>query len=168
MSHFIIKSIVNKGTYKEIGWRLISRPEKIYFAVVLFCGVMAAIFFATGGQYLFTFGAILFTILVPIFYIRNLKQAAKLHFKRIHESTGTNELELEISFNDDRVTIFCIATNGTSFVEYENFARIAETKNMYVIFTKARQFIVISKDELVEKSERKRFIKFIASKMEKL
>ena len=167
MSHFAIKSIINKGTCKEIGWRLISRSEKIYFAIVLFCGLMAAIFFAIGEQYLFTFGAILFVVLLPIFYFRNLKQAAKLYFKRVFESTGANELELEISFNDDKVTIFCVATKGTSFIEYENIARLEETKNMYVVFTKAKQFIAISKNELVGKSERKKFIKFITSKMEK-
>jgi len=165
MSFFTIKSVVNKETYKEIWWQLISKSEKICIAMVLFCALMAAIFFAVEGLYVFSFGAIVLALVLPLFFYRNIKKAVKLQFQRINESTGADELELDISFNVDKITIFCPMTNGTSFIEYKNLEKLVKTKNMYVLLTKARQFIAVDKAELAEK--RKEFLRFVRSKMEK-
>ena len=166
MSHFTIKSIVSKETYKEIKWHLISKSDKIHLAIMLFGALMLIIMGVVSGKFIISAAAVVVTAAFLFAWYRNMKKAVKLQFQRINESTGADELELEISFNDDKITIFCTRTNGTSFIDYINLNRFVKTKNMYVLFTKAKQFIVIDKAALAEKGMRKEFLRFIRSKME--
>jgi len=164
VSHFVIKSIVNKQTFKEIGRHHISKSDKIALAVILSGALAVAIGSAANGQHIISFYAILFVAIFPFVYYLTVKKGVKLQLQRISESTGSDELELEISFNDDKIAIFCTNTNGTSFIEYTSIDRFVKTKNMYVLLTKARQFIAIDKTAFAESEERKNFFRFLKSK----
>ena len=141
------------------------KSQKIYVALVLAVAVMLAIFGAVSGKYLVLFCAIVFAVVFPFFCYLEIKKAVKLYFQRISESTGANELELEISFNDDKIVIYCVNSNGTTFIEYKSIVEFVKTKNMYLMFTKARQFVAIDKTAFAEAEERRSFLKFLESRI---
>ena len=57
-----------------------------------------------------------------------------------------------------------IRTGGEVYVGYDSVARDVETKNFYVLRTKARQSIIIDKAGMIQAQKSDAFIRFLRSK----
>jgi len=168
MEQFETKYIINQATYKELKWHLISTQDWIsgalripFFVIIAVLGFefrIVAILLA--GIFLTAF-LIIEILLVP-------KRVAQVNLQRAQESTGTTDLEVLTSFTNDGVKTFNFSTNGTATFNYNNFIRFAETKNMYILFTKASQFVVVNKKTLAQEGKTKEFRQFIRSKLPKI
>ena len=67
----------------------------------------------------------------------------------------------------DGVHIHNLSNGGDSLLRYENFARAAETENVFFVISKMQQFFLVFKDCLTLEQQ-KSFLPFLKEKCPKL
>ena len=92
------------------------------------------------------------------------KREIKIQLQRQQEREGTPELNLAISFSEDKIKSHNIRAGGEVYVGYDSVARVVETKNFYVLRTKAKQDIIINKASMIQAQKSDAFIRFLRGK----
>ena len=95
---------------------------------------------------------------------QSFRNFVKINLARVQENEGTTELKVITSFTDDKIQIHHVNTGNTSNLSYDVINRFVETKNMYTLFTKAHQFVVVNKASIIQDHENEDFIRFIKDK----
>jgi len=163
MERFKTKIIINYDTFRKL--KKIPKPlgDKIRIAIVMIVCIIGAVYGVILGSILLIIWwfivAISALLIIKVHYI----QAAKTSLARIQESTGTSEIELITSFEDDVIKIYNASTEGTFRIAYDVITGREQTKDMYVLYTKLNQAIFINKTSLT-KEQKDEFIRFIKSK----
>ncbi len=150
----------SETTFREI-YRYARRPMRIILIVLLVCiGVYVAhhlyqwirwavyynesIFSQTGVWMLLAeLGVMAFLI---VWEANGAKRYAKRQLRRIKESYGTDDPRVHASFYDGEVEFHNDATNSTSRMAYDKFATCKETKDLFLIVTREKQFLLFPKD----------------------
>ena len=101
---------------------------------------------------------------IVIAVLRQIKAIEKIALQRIKEVSGKNEIECTTEFTKDKINTYNITNGAASEINYHDIARVVETENMYTLFTKANQFVVANKNNLIEQDENENFKQFIREK----
>jgi hypothetical protein len=160
MDCFKIESTVNKDTYIELTWHLIPITVKIAMIIILIGCAGSAI----GGHYEAAFTGLTMVIIFSLSTLFFHKRDIKTKLQRQQECEGTSELKLAISFLDENIKIHNLRAGGTIYMKYDSIVKLAETKNLYVLFTKAKQFIAVNKTILFQEQKNNDFIRFVKDK----
>jgi len=160
MDYFEVESIVNKDTYNELMWHRIPKSVKILVVIILFGCTMSAI----GGHYDAAVSGLAMVVIFSLMLLFAHKRNVKITLQRQKEREETSELKLAISFLDEEIKIHNLRAGGAIYVNYDSIARFVETKNLYVLFTKANQFVAVNKTILIQEQKRKDFIRFVKDK----
>ena len=150
---------VTKDTYNELMWKFIPKVIKIIVPIILLGCVLSAI----GGYYEAITGIIM-TIVFILALIYFQKREIKIQLQRQQEREGTPELKLAISFSEDKIKSHNLRAGGAVYVDYDSIAKFVETKNYYVLRTKANQNIIINKAAMIQTQTSEDFIRFLKDK----
>lgn len=164
MSSFETTGEIDKNILKEIKPYFISKKKKIVFACFLavFNCVMLIDFIINNDQGRIWFAAILDIILIAEYFII-LNTQLKIYNKRLKETIGTDSVTYTTSFDEVGVNIKNHATNGSGNIKYSDVNRIVETRNTFMIITKANQFTLVFK-ECLKDAQKKEIIEFLKDK----
>lgn len=108
--------------------------------------------------------SIFFAFLVLVFILEYFL-AVNIFYKKslfiMKENTGLNEYCYKVFFDETGAVVNNLSIGATVQLKYDAFVRIEEINNMYVLFTKANQYIIVFKDCLDNKqvNDFKTFIK---------
>jgi len=160
MNTFEMESTVNKDTYHELMWHMIPKTVKIIVAIVLLGSTISAI----GGHYEAAVSGLAMAVIFSVAMLFAHKRGIKTTLQRQKECEGTPELKLAISFLDENIKIHNLRAGGAIYVNYDSMARFVETKNFYALFSKANQFVVVNKTNLIQEQKSKDFIRFLKDK----
>ena len=90
--------------------------------------------------------------------------AIAYNLKVMREEAEIPELRCTTSFADDKVKIYWDHTGGIGRIRYNDIDRLVETENIYALFTKANQLILVNKPKLIQEQKSEDFIYFIRNK----
>jgi len=164
MSYFEFESTINKATLNEVLWLFIPQALKIFLAIVLFSVVVSAIWGDFSNAVAFLALIMFFVLLTLFMHKRNIKTL----LQRQQENEGTSELNIAVSFLDESIKIHNIHSGGEIYISYDTYVRFEETKNFYVLITKANQFVVVKKEVLTQEGKNEDFIHFLRAKCTKV
>lgn len=108
--------------------------------------------------------SVFFAFLVLVFILEYFL-AVNIFYKKslsiMKESTGLNEYCYKVFFDETGAVVNNLSIGATVQLKYDAFVRIEEIRNMYVLFTKANQYVIVFKDCLDNKqvNDFKMFIK---------
>ena len=165
MENFETTNVITENTYIELK-RFLKPPNEIryviiYSTVLLIIAIIGLIF----QHYYFTAIGLGFGIGGPLFYIKQFNYMTRKNWKRMVESSGgVSELEVITTFMADGVKTYNKQSGGSSFINYNSIFRFAETDNIYALFTKENQFIVIDKISIEHEQKTKELINFLREK----
>jgi len=164
MSVFESEIIIDENVLKELNKHLITaRGRKLRGAlraimlIVVIGGLISQdmIFMLVG-----------ITVIVGS-YLRPMltaKREIAQHLERMRESYGTTEMKCKTLFSDDAIITFNHHSNGTTTLSYDDISRVVETEHMYVFLTKAKQYVVASKESFKQGQDCEEFISHIEKK----
>ena len=84
-------------------------------------------------------------------------RSVRIQRQRLRENGGANS---EYAFEEDGIHISYASSGAQYIVDYVHYARFAETKNLFYMETKGRQYIVIPK-EAMDSERRTQFLRFV-------
>jgi len=114
------------------------------------------------------FTGIMFMIYLVVNPIIEFRNGIKLYWARVMESTGVSELEIQVSFTDTHIKVLHLTTGGLGQYKYSAIARFAETKNLYALYTRLNQCIVINKTSIENENKTAEFLSFLKQKCTKV
>lgn len=162
--YFSSKSIINRDAYEEFKWHFISKNEKLMCGIIIFCSVMVVIFGVGERYYAFILLGILGLFVTGIRLVVTPEQIVKINLQRTQEATGFTDVEVITSFTDEKIKIYNVTTGNTTHLSYDAINRLAETKNMYILFSKANQFALVNKTTLMQEQKTEAFTWFLRDK----
>ncbi|MCL1786493.1 MAG: YcxB family protein [Defluviitaleaceae bacterium] len=165
MEQFETSYIITADTYKEMKWKTIP-PRDI---IICSGGVIGAVMLIVGSimeqsPVMIFVGIVVAFVFIFTFFLAP-KRNIKINLQRAKETTGTTDLEVQTAFADDGIKLHDLSSGGRSTVDYGNVNRFAETKNMYILLTKANLLIIVNKATLAQAGETEAFLQFIKSKL---
>jgi len=165
MDLFETRYTISKETYEELKWHLLSQQDKFAFVLGILCGIIVAISGIFSQRLEFTlFGIALIAISITELILRP-KRFMKIFLQRTQESIGATEFEVQTSFTENCIKTLNFSTNGASAINYTDINNFVETKNMYVLITKAHQFMAVNKATLIQEGQSEEFLRFIKNKL---
>ena len=156
---------ITKASYKEMRWLSISTSEKIWWAACTLFGVIFLIIGIQDSSPIWVLAGILFIPFAPVVIFWSQKRTMKLNMQREQERTGTTDIFVQTSFDEEGITSFDPKSNYTGHIRYASVRKFAETKSMYVLITKTRQYMPVNKATLAQAGETEAFLQFIKSKL---
>lgn len=152
--------VINEAVLKEVHRHRRSKNRKILLTI-LFTMLTADIAFLVFDQSYTTVLIILgFITVYFLSYSYFVWRSKKLNAQRIKECGYTDTYTITTSFDNEGVTTFHHETNTTSMIKYEDFSRIVETEDVFIIITRAKLFTLVFKSDLNE-AEQAAFISFL-------
>jgi len=114
----------------------------------------------------FGIGIIYFMIVIvsTSLYFFMVRGWAKTTFKRNLEITGREEIVATLMFMGNQIEIENLISENKSQLKYEHIVRLVETKNHYILLTKALLFININKYNFINFQQEQEFLTFIRNK----
>lgn len=149
----------NEETFKAI-YRYARKPVRVVYFVLLVCitarvaatvvsWILRTIRFGkpfpteTALLLLAGFALVVFAV---VWEVTGAKRYAGRQMRRIEETYGTRDPRVHASFYDNEVEFHNDATNSTNNLTYDKFAKCAETKDLFLIITREKQFLTYPKD----------------------
>lgn len=162
---------IDEQAFIELKKHFVSPKDKNYFKIVSIAGFVLAILGIVnviGGERdsiitIMILAGLFAGITMPILYLNRIKQIIKINMDRFKEA-GHTEIEVTTFFTDDKIELHNVTTGASSSLDYSVICRFVETENMYVLFTRAEQFIVVDKASLISAQTNDEFIRFIREK----
>lgn len=158
--------VINEDALEEFKKYIIpSIFRRIIMGLVIVCIMFAVISLLVSKFYVFVF-----LILSAIFageYFLMINISKKRCIKQIEETIGKREVKYKVYFDEEGVIVNNLGTNAKANMKYGVFKRVSETKNLYVMFTKGNQFVLIFKDCL-DNNQKEEFEIFIKEKCRKI
>jgi len=162
MEDFETRSVISRDT-KELKRHRRRPQDKIIFILCAMFGLFVIIRSIVTQNTTFTIIGIAFVVLILLVIVRD-EVVSRQMWTKIGESSGTEELEMIVSFLEDNIKICDPQSGGIMYVSYDTICRFVETKNMYILFTKAHQCVVVNKMSLIQEQKNEDFIRFIKEK----
>lgn len=158
--------VVNEDTLNELKKHIVPPIlRRTIIGLGIACIAFSFISLLISNFYVFVF-LILGAILVgEYFLIINISN--KRCIKQIEETIGKREVKYKVYFDDEGVIVNNLGTNAKANMKYEVFKRVAETKDVYAMFTKTNQFVLVFKNCL-DNNQKKEFKIFIKEKCKKI
>jgi len=172
MECFETKSVIDKEAFAELKRHLRKPNDRrflIRYPIFGLAFLLLGIYGITSQSISFILSIFcifvgVFSIIVVLLLILRGKGAQKEMWEGVKENTGTEEIVYVVSFDEDNVKIHSPRTGGTVYNKYDLIYRFAETKNMYMLFTKANQPIIVNKATLTKEQKTEEFMRFIKDK----
>lgn len=164
MGLFETKSIFNEETLKELKKYIMTPRQKvpiIFLIIVSAFMLMFSIFYLSMG-YTAAFAIATLLFILEYFYVMN--RNVNTVFRRMQESTNATEYEYTTTFNADALIGVNHTTNAIANILYDNFQRFIETKNYYILFTRADKYVLINREEIDQAGKREDFLAFLKNK----
>lgn len=111
-------------------------------------------------SFLFLALAVLYMLVI---FVIGKKKYIKKQIGIFNEVLGTEYADITVSFDDEGVIIKNDMTEKETKIKYEHFDRFIKTKNYYVLGTKAKQCVVIFKNQL-SNDEKESLFEFLEKK----
>lgn len=158
--------VVNEDALEEFK-RYIVPPifRRIIIGLVIVCITFAFISLLVSSFYVFLF--LLLGAILAVEYFLMINISKKRCIKQIEETIGKREVKYKVYFDDEGVIVNNLGTNAKANMKYGVFKRVVETKNLYVMFTKSNQFVLIFK-ECLDNNQNEEFKIFIKEKCRKI
>lgn len=97
---------------------------------------------------IFCFCAATYFIWLPIYFANKFY---KVNISRLGEINEAKQFEYKVYFDEVGAIVNNLTTRSTVNIRYDFFIRVVEVTDLYFIFTKSDQFIIIFKDCLDNK-----------------
>ena len=167
MDQYRTSGTMNGDTLREFSkYFLPPRSKWMALMFILIFGAAAALNFMGGNTVMAvicTAAAVVFIVEVPLLKRKMLWN----NIARLRENYPDGSCRYETFFTVDGVHIHNLSNGGESLLRYENFARAAETENVFFVISKMQQFFLVFKDCLTPEQQ-KSFLPFLKEKCPKL
>lgn len=157
---FETSGILNNEVLKVLKKYSISPKFKNFLKIfIIICTIFALICIPVSLKL-----SVLFIFLVLIF-ILEYYLAINIFYKRsisvLEENSEKEGFKYKVFFNEIGAVVNNLSIGATVNLKYDAFIRLEETNNMYFLFTKSNQYVIVFKDCLNTKQiiEFKTFIK---------
>jgi len=161
MDLFETQSVINEDTFKELRKFFLPRRRRIALIMIMLFEVFLFIVAAFSGLYVLMVVVAVLIIRSIVKYLLILNKSVKLIMKRMQETEHAKEFEYTSSFCDAGIKIKNHATNAMITIYYDDINRFAETKNYYVLFTKANQLGIVNRSDIDGANKREDLINFL-------
>lgn len=157
---FETTGIINEEVLKILKKYSMSPNFKRFFKILAIISAIFAFIYipiSIKASMFFAFFVLVFILeyflAINIFYKKN--------FSIIKENTGSNEYSYKVFFNEIGAVVNNLSTGATVQLKYDVLVRLEETTDMYFLFTKSNQYIIVFKNCLDAKqaNDFKTFIK---------
>ncbi|MBU3107354.1 YcxB family protein [Clostridium gasigenes] len=146
---FETTGIINDEVLKELKNYLVPSKLKIFIKImVIICALLGLISIFISGVLPVIFFLAAGIFIAEYFYAINKFYKTVMH--RMEETVGKMETKYKVYFDEVGAIVNNLDTGAKGHMKYNIFVRFVETPNVYVIFTKANQFIIIFKNCLDE------------------
>lgn len=151
---------VNKEFFDVIkAFILPSRTKYVLIFMIVFASLFSAFTFFI-KDYKFTVIFLVFIVLMFLEYHLLRSKTIKVNLKRMAETTGKEEVEYTVSFEEDGVVAENHSTGASAKMTFDRFVILAKFDSVYVLFTKTHQFIPIFVNCL-NNSEKDKLLSFL-------
>lgn len=161
MECFKTTGTLNESMVREVNTCMLSKEQR--YTLIGCIIIFALLFMYCIARRYEILGAVVFTSAIFLVYYYTYvlkKQSLKLNIARLREISGAEGYQMSTWFDHTGINIQNYMTNATSKIQAVHFRRVAETENLYIIFTKANQYMLVFKNCLDE-AQRKLFIAFL-------
>jgi len=164
MQCFETRSIINEDTMevlkkhsKKTTSKIVFSFSALIFSAFIIWGVIAQ---SNIPRDIGFAGAIVY---MSLLYIRDLFSPDQV-WERIEESYGKRELEMIVTFLEDKIKVLDPDSCGIMYYNYGIIVGFIEIRDIYFLATKAGQSIAVNKTSLVQEEINEDFIHFIKEK----
>lgn len=150
MEFKIEDNVVNKSVLNELKPHFSSPMQKIANLIIVIAFIVVGVVFSLVYArditlFIISLAVAALLIVIPIF---QKNQAVKLVLQRMQESKGTDQSVYNILLTEGEFAVFNEENFELEKYQYSDFKRFAQTKNLYALFTKTNQLIVINKESM--------------------
>lgn len=156
----ILDEEVTKSFRKNIYPPIMKRFMEITILICIFCSILNLFIVKSISYFIFLF--IMIFILITLYFYR-VNYSYKYVIKRMEETYGKREIKMNVYFDEEGARVSNFESGAKVYIKYKLFTRLVETSNIYVLFTKYNEIIVVFK-ECLDKSQIDEFPIFIKSK----
>lgn len=107
-------------------------------------------------------GVCILYLVAAAVYVLQRNRILHLQLKRIHETTGTYEMEYTVSFEEDGVVIHNHATGANGKLRYDVMRKLVKRQSFYALITSSRQYVPIFVESLSDQ-EKEELLAFLKS-----
>lgn len=161
MKQFETHSVIGRETFEELGRHVMSVKTQMAFTgmVGAFVGlaVVALIFKSYINMAILLVAALLFAAEYAIIIRKNIKR----NVAQLRETTNMDACNYTTSFSDAGVEVENQATGAQATIAYDNIVRLVETKNLYMLSTKANQLVIVNRTAIDGAGQREDFLRFL-------
>jgi len=169
MELFENRSIIDQETF-QVELKQFAMPPFEKFRIIM--SLFGCLLFIAGcivlQNIIAIFAGIMLMILLVLSPIIEFKKGIKIYWARIKESTGASEIETQVLFTPTHISVINVTIGGLGQYNYDVIVRFAETKNLYALYTRLNQCIVINKISLENEKKTDEFISFLRKKCTKI
>ena len=166
IEHYAFKFIFNREVADELKWRVAFSKWFIilYVWVVTLGFILLSIYRFWLQAYQIGLQMLLFATIAPILFIFRVNDWRNTVLKQYLERTGKEEIVTTLIFTDEMLKIEDRVTSGKKVLNYKDMAALIETKNHYVLKTKAGLFTGVNKSNFDNDQQAQAFLTFVRSK----
>jgi len=162
MDNFETRSVIRKDT-KDFKRHLRRPQDKIVFLACSLGFLTATVRAVISQNTMLAFVGVAGLILVSLMFFRDELVSRKM-WERIKETTGAEELNMIVTFLDDKIKTYYPESAQTLHIDYHLISRFEETESTYLLITNARQFVMVNKETLIQDGKDEEFLQFIKNK----
>ena len=167
MDQYRTSGVMNEDNLRQFSKYLLPpRSKWLALIFILIFAAAAALNFVGGNTVMTvicTITAVVFIVEIPLLKRKMLRN----NIARLRENYPDGSCRYETFFTVDGVHIHNLSNGGESLLRYENFARAAETENVFFVISKMQQFFLVFKDCLTL-DQQKSFLPFLKEKCPRL
>jgi len=170
MENFETTAIIDKSTYMAIKSRLFGKPRKIILIIcaLFFAGLALNAFLAQayGGVIAMLLLVTFVFVMYKIGLIIQVNFNVKTQINRYKEVNGGKDMTMKTIFEEEFMQTYDANKEDAekATLLYNAIESIYNKHIVYILFTKAKQIIVVNKATLMEQNKNDDFITFIKNK----
>ena len=146
---FETTGIINDELVKSLKKYLVpSKLKNLIKIMVIICVLLGLINIFISRVRVVIFFLVAGIFIAEYFYIIN--KVYNTCMQRMKETVGKRETKYKVYFDEVGAIVNNLDTGAKIHMKYDVFVRFAETPNVYAIFTKSNQFIILFKNCLDE------------------
>ena len=168
MDGFETNTVLDGATLREIKYKLMIHQRVVILVVVLtsLCLLIISVerSYVTHTTVVAAIALVVFVI--EYFFIAN--RNVKVILKRMRESARESGYRYTTSFTDEGMLIINHTLDSKMTIFYEAIKSVEESKNYFIIHTKAKQFALVNRETIDRAGKREALKTFLHSRCPKL
>lgn len=158
---------VNRTVFYEFRAHFLPPKRKLVHVLITILALFYSVLEFCINNYMYAMFFLILSVVLILEYFVLRNQSLKVNLKRMAETSGKEEYEYAVSFEEDGVVVENHTTGAKVKMPFDKFTKLVKRDNIYMMFTKTHQFIPIFVDCLSDE-EKDNLLSFLKNRIPKL